>query len=265
MHTSALRNLSSWSRGLALGLAATSSLAIVAPSMTRADWWHTHLVESQSCDRDPVFAPDAKPYGHTYEAWAIRYLQWGIAFPATANPAADNVPPETGQSGRVWFLPSVTGDRTVTRQLSVPAHTPLLVAALSIRTNNTECPVDTELTVEELTARTEELWSTALEASVTIDGQVVAGLEDLQTSPYLVQTGPFPFTLSDHDNQLAASGLTCVPDGATIEPNVARGLFLMIKPLSIGRHTVRIVGIAGPPEDPAFVKDVTYEIEVVAG
>jgi len=74
---------------------------------------------------------------------------------------------------------------------------------------------------------------------------------------------PFPITLADHDNQVAASGLTCVPDGVTLEPNVARGIFLMIKPLALGHHTVRIRAVAGPPEDPAFVKDVTYEIEVV--
>jgi len=72
-----------------------------------------------------------------------------MAFPATANPAADTAPPETGQPRGVWFLPSVTGDRTLTRQLTVPAHTPLLAAVLTIRTNNTECPTDTNLTVDE--------------------------------------------------------------------------------------------------------------------
>lgn len=258
MHTSSSRWSLVWSRGLGLGLAAATSFGVVAPPLANADPGHT------PCGHNPVFAPDASPHGLSYEDWAIRYLQWSLAFPATANPAADTAPPDTAQPRGVWFLPTVTGDRTVTRQLSVPAHTPLLLSALSIRVNNTECPVDTDLTVEELTARAEELWSTALEASVTIDGEPVEGLDDLQTSPYLVQTGPFPITLADHDNQVAASGLTCVPDGATLEPNVARGIFLMIKPLSIGEHTVRIIGIAGPPEDPAFVKDVTYEIEVVA-
>ena len=211
----------------------------------------------------PVFSPNASPYGASYEAWAARYLQWTMAFPATANPAADTAPPEADQPRGVWFLPSVTGNRTVTRTMTVPAHTPLFLAALTIRVNNTECPTDTEYTVDELFELAREQWATALETRVTIDGVDVADLEDPQTTPYLVETGPFAITLADHDNQLAANGLTCVPDGVTLEPNVARGVFLMVRPLSIGQHTIRIRGVAGPPEAPAFVKDVTYEIEVV--
>ena len=88
-------------------------------------------------------------------------------------------------------------------------------------------------------------------------------LDDPQTTPYLVEAGPFPITLADRDNQLAAGGLTCVPDGATLEPNVVRGVFLILRPLSPGPHTIQIRGVAGPPEAPVFVKDVTYQIEVV--
>jgi len=211
----------------------------------------------------PVFPPDASPYGATYEEWAARYLQWAMSFPATANPAGDTAPVEADQPDGVWFLPSVTGNRTVTRTATVPAHTPLFLAALSIRVNNTECPTDTEFTVEELFERARAQWDAAIEASVTIDGVDVAELDDPQTTPYLVETGPFPVTLADHDNLVAANGLTCVPDGVTLEPNVARGVFLMVRPLPVGHHTIRIRGVAGPPEAPAFVKDVTYEIEVV--
>ncbi|MET0387187.1 MAG: hypothetical protein ABW321_14560 [Polyangiales bacterium] len=215
------------------------------------------------CPRELVFPPDAEPYGKSYEDWVIRYQQWSIAFPATASPDYDTAPADEGQPRGVWFLPSVTGDRTVTRHMTVPAHTPLFVGALSIRSNNIECPVNTELTVDELIANAAEMWTGALEASVTIDGEVVPGLEDLQTSPYLVQTGGYAVTLADHDNQVAANGQECVPDGITISPNVSRGVFLMVKPLGPGHHTVRVVGIAGPEEDPAFVKDATYEIDVV--
>ena len=218
---------------------------------------------SECSPRSPVFAPEARPYGQSYEQWAARYFQWSMAFPATANPAADNAPVESGQPRRVWFLPSVTGNRTVTRSVTVPAHTPLLVAALSLRVNNTECPTDTEYTLDELFERARSQWDMALEARVTIDGIEVPELEDPQTTPYLVEAGPFPITLADHDNQLAAGGLSCVPDGATLEPNVALGVFLMVRPLSPGSHTIQIRGVAGPPENPAFVKDVTYQIEVV--
>jgi hypothetical protein len=219
--------------------------------------------DAEPNERADVFSPDAKPYGESYETWAARLLQWSLAFPATANPAADTAPPETGQSGRVWFLATVTGNRTVTRSMTVPAHKALFLAALSIRSNNTECPIDTDFSVDELFERAENLWDIASETSVTIDGVPVPDLDDPQTTPYLVHAGPFPITLADHDNQLAAGGQTCVPDGATIDPNVAIGAVLMVKPLPVGSHTIRIRGVAGPADDPVFVKDVTYQIEVV--
>lgn len=237
-----------------LGAAVAVAIAFNAPVPALAE---------ECSPQSLVFSPHAAPYGTTYEAWAVRYLQWGISFPATANPAADTAPVEAGQPHGVWFLPSVTGNRTVIRTVTVPAHTPLFLGALSIRVNNTECPTDTEDTVEELFERAGEQWETAVETRVTIDGVAIPGLEDPQTSPYLVETGPFPITLADHDNQLAANGLTCVPDGVTLEPNVALGVFLMARPLPIGQHTIRIRGVAGPPDAPAFVKDVTYQIEVV--
>jgi hypothetical protein len=234
-----------------LALALASSLAFADPH------------GSECWPRPEVFLPEARPYGLSYEQWAVRYLQWSVAFPATANPAADNAPAEAGQTRGVWILPSVTGNRTVTRSVTVPAHTPLLVAALSLRVNNTECPTDTEYTLDELFERVRAQWEVARETHVTIDGVEVAELDDPQTSPYLVEAGPFPITLADHDNQLAAGGLSCVPDEVTLEPNVARGVFLMVRPLSLGSHTIQIRAVAGPPEAPVFVKDVTYQIDVV--
>jgi len=48
-----------------------------------------------------------------------------------------------------------------------------------------------------------------------------------------------------------------------VDPTVAVGAFLMVKPLSLGRHTIQIVGAAGPLDHPFFVKDITYQIRVV--
>ncbi|HTU60153.1 MAG TPA: hypothetical protein VMF89_16990 [Polyangiales bacterium] len=236
--------------------------AVTALLITLVSSAHAAPSATSDCDA-PYYPPEAEPYGSSYVEWAVRYQQWLMGFPSTANPAADNAPPESNQSGRVWYLATVTGSRSVTRHMTVPSHTALFFSALSIRVNNKECPTDTTFTTPELITKSEELWSTALTASVTIDGEAIDGFEDLQTSPFLVQTDGFPATLADHDNLQAAGGLTCVPDGITIDPNVARGVYLMVKPLSLGHHTIRIVGIAGPEDAPAFEKDVTYEIEVV--
>ena len=63
------------------------------------------------------------------------------------------------------------------------------------------------------------------------------------------------------DNLIAAGGTPCFPNGGSID-TVAVGAFLMVKPLAVGHHTIRVTGAAGPLANPFFVKDATYEITV---
>ena len=146
--------------------------------------------------------------------------------------------------------------------MTIPSGTFLFFPALSVYFNNADCPVNTTLTEAELLAQANGTWDFA--ASLTacfIDGVAVKGLEDPQETAYRVQTSLFYVTVANHDNQLAATGTPCFPDGGTID-TVAVGVFLMVKPLPVGQHTIRIVGAAGPLEDPFFVKDATYELTV---
>ena len=210
-----------------------------------------------------VFPPQSHPYGASYPEWAARYWQWSMSFPATANPAADTASPASGQSGRVWFLASVTGNRTVTRQLTILSGTALFFPALSVFYNNADCPVNTTDPVEVMLANANGAWDGAASiTSITIDGVPVASLGNPQTTPYRLQTDLFYFTVAGHDNIIAATGTPCFPDGGTID-QVAVGAFVMVKPLAVGQHTIRVVGAAGPVESPFFVKDATYEITVV--
>ena len=209
-----------------------------------------------------IIPPQANPNDLSYAEWVERYWQWSLSFPATANPAADTAPPESNQSGPVWFLPSVTGNRTVTRQMSIPAGTSLFFPALSVFWNNADCPENTTMTEEELLELANGQWDAF--ASITacvIDDVPVKGLEDPQETPYRVQTDLFYVTVADHNNIIAATGTPCFPDGGTIDM-VSVGAFLMIKPLSVGQHTVRVIGAAGPLPNPFFVKDATYVITV---
>jgi hypothetical protein len=209
-----------------------------------------------------IIPPQAHPLGLSYAEWAARFWQWAFSFPATANPAADNAPAESNQSGPVWFLPSVTGNRTVTRQMTIPAGTFLFFPVLSIYYNNADCPTNTDLTEAELLEQANGAWDFAASLTVcTIDGVEVKGLESPQQTPYRVETDLFYVTVADHDNLIAATGTPCFPDGGTID-TVAVGAFLMVKPLPVGQHTIRIVGAAGPLANPFFVKDATYEITV---
>src|SRR5262245_37756293 len=83
-------------------------LAVAAPSA---------LAMTGNVGNRNISPPQSQPHDQGYAVWAARFWQWALSFPSTANPAADTAPPETNQSGPVWFLPSVTGNRTVTRQM----------------------------------------------------------------------------------------------------------------------------------------------------
>jgi len=95
----------------------------------------------------------------------------------------------------------------------------------------------------------------------TYDGVPVKGLENPQETPYRVETGVFYVTVADHDNIIAATGTPCFPNGGTID-TVTVGAYLMVKPLPAGKHTVRVIGAAGPLPNPFFPKDATYNITV---
>ena len=205
----------------------------------------------------PPFVPTS-PYGHTYAQWAAKYWQWALSFPATADPASDTAAQESGQTGPVWFLAGAHGSSlvngqvteppalhrstfTVTRQITVPEGKALFFAVLGALADNTGCPNYNNplLTPPQLGAQVLDFWNLVVSATFcTIDGVSVSGLANPITSPYLIQTPPFSYTLAAHHNLLAAAfGEPCIPDTTTVGPAVGEGVFLMVPPLNAGGRT----------------------------
>ncbi len=186
-----------------------------------------------------VMPPQSHPYGLSYAEWAESYWQWAQA-------GGTN---DSAQSGPVWFLASapfspVPGAATA-RTITIPAGTSLFGPALSFFNNNEG--VIPPLSEEELLEEANAIWDgVATGTACIIDGVPVKGLADPQGTAYFVETGLYinPFT---------------VP-GPTEE--VAVGAFLMIKPLPVGQHTVRLVGSIEPAPGVVLTKDVTYTVTV---
>jgi hypothetical protein len=44
---------------------------------------------------------------------------------------------------------------------------------------------------------------------------------------------------------------------------VADGVYLMLSPLSRGKHSIHFVGVAGPVSSPFLKIDITYDITVL--
>jgi hypothetical protein len=188
----------------------------------------------------------ARPYGLTYAQWLTKWWQWSLAFPVNADPENNTADFSANQSGPVWFLPAPLGGGTATRTGTVPEGLALFVPVLTFEADNTDCPTNTDYTVAQLAAEAQGGWNFVTETSCTVDGVAVTGMQDPTNSNYLVLTPPFSYTLASHDNVLANyPGFveeTFFPNGTTVYPTVAEGVYVMIYPLSVGHHTVRITG-----------------------
>jgi hypothetical protein len=194
--------------------------------------------------------------------------------PVNADPANGSAPLDSNQGGDVWFLATAHGSgngtippTVVTREYTVPAGKALFFPVLTTWVDNTECPVANfdHFTPDQLTVLVMGFWNSVNPHTYcTIDGVPVAGLNDAINGPYRIQSNRFSYTVASHDNLLAkVFGLPCIPDGMTISPAVADGVFLMLAPLSVGHHTIHQIGTFGPLDHPLFLKDITYEITVV--
>ncbi len=226
-------------------------------STARADGGKDYGASAESL----VFPPQSHAQGASYEEWAARFWQRVLSLPVDA--VSENAPLSDGQSGDVWLIAGpLGGDPSATTQFSVPEGKALFIGVLSTSLDNADCPTFTDFSVKELREQLSSSWSAVTETTCTIDGVDIPGLSNPQNSPYLTDTSVFNYTLPDHDNYATVLfGATCIDGGTTIGPAVAEGVFLMLKPLSVGQHIVHTTA-----EIPMFLMtDITYEITVTRG
>lgn len=220
-----------------------------------------------------ILPPQSQAYGFSYGEWAAQWWAWTLSFPLSADPANGSAPLDSNQSGNVWFLPgahiSSTGTVSViVHQFTVPAGKALFFPVLTYWADDSNCPVFDTFTPEELLAFNSAAWEANVTLTAcTIDDVPVQGLADPQHTAYRVQTPPFSYTLASYDNLLnnffAAGLLSCNLDGVTVYPAEADGAFLMLAPLPVGQHTIRVQAVVGPLANPRSQKDITYQLTIV--
>jgi len=118
-------------------------------------------------------------------------------------------------------------------------------------------------TEAELRATAQYLENHAQNMTCSIDGQVVRNLTGNRVQSPLFTIGPLP-----DNNVFEASGVTA-PAGTTTS-SVSDGVFVMLAPLSVGRHTIHFTGslvftAAQDGFDFIFSQDITYNIAVRPG
>lgn len=199
-----------------------------------------------------VLPPHAGFRGMSYGEWARSW--WQALF---AIPVVDDDHPYIsggafeGEKG-VMYLAAVVG-APATVDVMIPAGTPLFVPVI-----NAECSV-----IEPDPFHGED--ETSLRAcanghidntsgrSAELDGKPVQNLDAYRVQSPLFEFGPLP-----ENNLLAFFGLDA-PAGA-VSPSVDAGVYLLIKPLSVGHHVLRIRATF---DDLGASIDTTFNLTVV--
>lgn len=201
-----------------------------------------------------VLPPGSSAFGKTYGEWSAENWKWLFSIPAASNPANDftGVNATLGQSGNVWYLagsfcpepPATCSNFTVTRTFTMPAGVALFVPILDAECSTAEGNGTTDA---ELRACAQGFMDLGSGLSCDIDGVSVENLNAYRVQSPLFTFGPLP-----------AGNILGAPVGST-SPSVSDGVFLMIRPLKAGAHTIHYTG-AIPSF--GFGMDITYHITV---
>ena len=192
-----------------------------------------------------VFRRDANPFDKPFEQWTAEWWQFILSFPAAANPQFDTGGQcAVGQHGPVWFLAGSFG-QVVTRTCTVPAGKALFVPVLNLVDINVASQI-----ARELRAEIAPCMDAVAGLSLEVDGQRVRNLAE----NFHIRSVVFDITVPP-------GGLL---DPGTYSPVVDNGFYVMLKPLSVGSHTIHLSGASeGCPIQGPFSVDVFYHLNVV--
>jgi hypothetical protein len=198
-----------------------------------------------------VLPPSSHAFGTTYSDLAGAWWNWALQSPEEENPILDDTGEDgaRGQSGKVWFLAGTFGG-SAERTLTVPAGKALFFPLVnSVFWVPDDGP--NEAAVRALAAADIDA-TTVLEC--TVDGVALNGL--------------FFYRAASPEGGFVLH----IPEGSILHqwgynfgdryPAVADGYWLLLAPLSAGKHEISFHAVRGDPEDPVFELEVTYHITI---
>jgi hypothetical protein len=216
---------------------------------------------ARSAEGNPgVLPPNAPAFGKSYGAWSAAWWQYVLGQPASANPLTDPTGAlcSVGQSGPVFFLVGTFGSGAVSRdECTVPAGKALffpLVNAFDVHVpgDGLDTP---ELVWDDLHVN---LGFRIFELHASIDGIPVRSLDPVDT-PYRACAGPVAGCATSFSLTLPADNFFGVPAGI-YAPAVADGVYLLLRPLAPGSHTITFGGRGFLTGE--FSQEITYHLTV---
>jgi hypothetical protein len=241
---------------------------------------------AQTANENPgVLPPDARPFGKTYGEWSAAWWQYVFSIPAADNPLFDPTGAKCGvrQSGEVFFLVGTvlgTTGSTTRNNCTVSAGKMLFFPLINLEDNIAEenaCPTcnpTTNLVGQPVTAQKMATLLNCLVAGGTTPfappfnscqgttglNASLDGVSLRNLFAYRAISPVFSITVPPGNNLEQAFGYPNI--SGTISPVVADGFYLMLAPLSSGRHTISFGGTFGSPLN-SPLSEITYHLTVV--
>lgn len=196
------------------------------------------------------------PASAQWDADSLRNLgaewwQWIVSIPPADNPLLDPTGEKcmVGQRGRTWFLAGTFGGGTAVRTCSVPEGTTLFFPVANAIGFDTPgvCGQGEPIPAAKYREDAAAFIDGVSNVSVHLDGK--AARAHRITSPVFAVTPP-------EDNIF---DVFCALPAGVYSPAVDDGLYVQLRPLSVGMHTLRF---HAENSSQGFVLDVTYTLDV---
>jgi hypothetical protein len=221
------------------------ALAAAAPAASAGG--RRTIGDSGGGEKNPrVLPPGSSSFGKTYGEWSAVWWQWAFSFRTDAHPLLETAGCDAGQTGQVWFLGGSFVNTTVVRECSVPAGRAIFFPVLNTECSTFEGPPFHGDNEAELRACAAAVTNSGMFA--TIDGVAVKTL-----GSYRVQSPLYHFSAPD-------GGLFGGP--VTDAQSISDGVWLMLTPMSVGKHTIHFGGTQTITGSPPLTLDVTYHLTV---
>jgi hypothetical protein len=178
-----------------------------------------------------ILPPRSKLAGLTYGDWAASWWQWILSIPQKHSPAKDNDGKDCAQkqSGPVWFLAGTFDSKPAAeRTCAIPAGKAVFFPIITTEKSYVEFP---EFKSEaELRSRAEDAIDRVKNVWARVDGTPIENLHQYRVKSHL-------FSITYVENNVI--GLPPRNSEA-----VAEGYYIMLYPLSTGKHDIHFGGAA---------------------
>lgn len=203
-----------------------------------------------------IFSPDSKPYGLSLDDWSVKWWQWIMKIAKNQNPTLD----ESGkncnvnqENNNVWFLAGRSAPGKSERNCEIPSEMSIFLPLNNYECNFWENP-DIKTIDELLSCPSISLGpADSIILKLKIDDKEI---DQKELKKYRFATSDFQISIPKDDIfGIKEFGNTTASSD---------GYWVMIKPLSSGKHTISFFGGAlGNIQDPTiWWNEITYNLVV---